>query len=38
LHAVTSLIAWQGIRDLEWLGEEIQVCLVRRGFAAARIA
>ena len=28
LHAVTLLIAWQVIRDLERLGEEIHVCLV----------
>jgi NTE family protein len=28
LHAVTLLIAWQVIRDLEQLGEEIHVCLV----------
>lgn len=28
LHAVTLLIAWQVIRDLEKLGNEIHVCLV----------
>lgn len=28
LHAVTLLIAWQVIRDLEQLGKEIHVCLV----------
>jgi NTE family protein len=28
LHGVTLLIAWQVIRDLERLGEEIHVCLV----------